>query len=250
MPDLTARLPSFLLARARFERFAGGTVPVLLAHPTWNAGERVPLVLWMHGRTASKELDPGRYLRLLRAGIGVCAIDLPGHGERLDRTHQETDNTLDTILEMVAEIDAVVADALAMDGFDGSRLGVGGMSAGGMATLVRMCRPHPFRCASVEAATGSWESQLHRPMFEHRAASEIAARDPMINLEDWTEVPLQAMHARERYEHPEHIELIVFEETGAPYEHAGFGRFAATAKEAQVAFFQRWLVDEPDEGPA
>jgi len=34
----------------------------------------------MHGRTANKELDPGRYLRLIRAGIAVCAIDLPGHG--------------------------------------------------------------------------------------------------------------------------------------------------------------------------
>ena len=28
-----------------------------------------PFILWMHGRTADKFLDPGRYLRYVRRGI-------------------------------------------------------------------------------------------------------------------------------------------------------------------------------------
>jgi len=76
-----SRLPSSLASRAKSVRF--GDVPALLAHPDWETP--APVVLWMHGRTVSKELDPGRYLRWVRAGIAACAVDLPGHGERFAR---------------------------------------------------------------------------------------------------------------------------------------------------------------------
>jgi len=262
MPDLTSPMPSALRAGARDERLIDGTVPVLLVHPTWEPGHRVPLVLWMHGRTARKELDPGRYLRLMRAGIGVCAIDLPGHGERYDAADQTAERTLDLILQMVDEIDAVLAETLAFDAFDERRLGIGGMSAGGMATIVRLCRPHPFACASVEGATGSWHHQLERPMFHGRAEDEVEAHDPIRNLAAWREIPFQAIHTRqdqwvgydgqaafidalrERYADPSIVEMVTFESTGAPFEHAGFGRFAADAKNAQLAFFQRRLDAE------
>ena len=259
MPDPTSPMPSALRARARNERLAGGTVPVLLVHPTWQDGDRVPLVLWMHGRTARKELDPGRYLRLMRAGFGVCAIDLPGHGDRFDPIEHTAERTLDLILQMVDEIDAVLAGALALGVFDERRLGIGGMSAGGMATMVRLCRPHPFACASVEGATGAWHHQLGRPMFEGRAEGEVEARDPIRNLHAWREIPFQAIHTRKdewvayegqvqfmgalraRYRDPSIVEMVTFEATGAPFEHAGFGRFAAEAKNAQLDFFERRL---------
>ena len=32
-------------------------IPVLLVHPDWNGGHHVPVVLWMHGRTVTKEID-------------------------------------------------------------------------------------------------------------------------------------------------------------------------------------------------
>ena len=84
MPDLDARLPSSLQAISETRRL-GADVPSLVVRPEsapLGGGDRIPFLLWMHGRTATKELDPGRYLRLARAGIGACAIDLPGHGER------------------------------------------------------------------------------------------------------------------------------------------------------------------------
>lgn len=218
-------------------------------------------MIWMHGRTASKELDPGRYLRWMRAGFALCAVDLPGHGERFDQRSQEAESTLEAVSQMVEEVDEVVAALSRIDGFDTNRIGLGGMSAGGMVTLARLCRPHPFRCASVEATTGSWRWQNHRAMWNAEISSRL---DPIAHLDaelssGWRDIPLQAIHAREdewvsikgqqefidalraRSADPSRIEFVVFDRTGAPAEHVGFGKFAAEAKDRQVAFLQRWL---------
>src|SRR6185436_2606689 len=104
--DRFARLPQSLSRRARWERLGPSGVPAMLAHPDWRTP--APVVIWMHGRTAHKELDPGRYLRWLRAGIGACAIDLPGHGERADQALQTGAGTLRVVTQAVEEIAAVV----------------------------------------------------------------------------------------------------------------------------------------------
>src|SRR5262245_11172372 len=81
MIERFSQMPSALRANARWQRLGPSDIPALLVHPDWNSGQPAPMVLWMHGRTVNKELDPGRYLRWMRAGIGACAVDLPGHGE-------------------------------------------------------------------------------------------------------------------------------------------------------------------------
>ena len=62
-------------------------VPAMLSHPDWRTPR--PTVLWMHGRTVSKEIDNGRFLRFVRAGIASVSLDLPGHGERLDASKHQ-----------------------------------------------------------------------------------------------------------------------------------------------------------------
>jgi hypothetical protein len=94
VPQPFGQLPSSLAAMSRTVRLAGGHVPALLVHPhldatTGRAARPAPILVWMHGRTVTKELDPGRYLRLARAGIASCALDLPGHGERFDAALQD-----------------------------------------------------------------------------------------------------------------------------------------------------------------
>jgi hypothetical protein len=134
------------------------------------------------------------------------------------------------------------------------------MSAGGMIALARLCRPHGFRCASVEATTGSWKHQRERQMFRDRSDEEINALNPIEHLGGWRHIPVQAIHARldawvsidgqrefiealrQRYRDPSLIEVVEFDRTGAPHEHAGFGRFAAAAKDAQLDFLRRWLL--------
>lgn len=265
-----AQFPRALASQSRIVRLAG--VPALLAHPDWSTP--APTVVWLHGRTVSKELDPGRYLRWIRAGIAACALDLPGHGERLDPEHHSPARTLDTLEQMVGEIDQVLealADPEWNGAFDLDRLAIGGMSAGGMATLRRLCDEHPFRCAAVEATTGSLECLYRgtpdRPWPASHPPERVAKLDSARHLDGWRPIPLLVLHTeadrivpiacqrefldalRARYAaqgaDPGLIELRTWPETGAPDEHAGFGRFGNDAKNAQVEFLRRWLIDAP-----
>lgn len=263
------------LARALDERTKratlAGMIPSLIAHPDWE--QAAPLVLWMHGRTSRKEIDSGRYLRLIRAGIAVCAIDLPGHGDRFEQALQDAAGTVELLTRAQAEVDVAI-DAL-REGPHGSlmdfgRLGIGGISAGGMVTLRRLCEPHRFACAAVEASTG-WLEGLYFPrdVSQHRwpvdhARDAVEAIDPMRHLEGFEPLPLLAMHSekdelvpfetqrrfidrlREHYGQKgadtQMVEFVTWPETGAPMEHLGFGRHAHEAKNIQVDFFTKHLL--------
>jgi len=262
MPDLTATLPSALREKARWLRLgADRVIPVMLVHPTWDEAVPAPVVLWIHGRTATKETDPGRYLRWMRAGIGACAIDLPGHGERFDSTRQTAATAWKVLKQMHDEIDGIVEGLRAVREFDLTRMALGGMSLGGMAVLARLTRPHSFRCATVEATTGSWARQKDREMFRNRVVEETRALEPVLHLEHWREIPFQAIHARHdewvdfegqqefinalrrHYADQSLIDLVVYDTTGAPHEHIGFGRKAGDAKSRQTAFLRHRLLE-------
>ena len=87
--------------------------------------------------------------------------------------------------------------------------------------------------------------------------------DPIQHLADWRPVPLLALHnlldewidvdgqrffieaLRSRYPDPGLVDFHVYERpTGAPYEHSGFGRFSADAKDRQTEFLARHLDAE------
>lgn len=260
MPQPFDQLPQSLRAHAREVRLAGGNVPALIVHPDPASNARVPFVLWLHGRTVSKELDPGRYLRWMRAGIGACAIDLPGHGARLEARLHEPEAAWEVLRSALDEIDAVTADLRSMEGVDAARLAIGGMSLGGMIALARLCTPHEFICTAVEATTGSWSAQRERAMFRERTEDELRELDPIRNLDGWREIPFLALHARRdewvryegqaafveglrsRYARPELVEFEVYEHTGAPAEHVGFGTKSVEAKNRQTGFLERWLL--------
>jgi alpha-beta hydrolase superfamily lysophospholipase len=265
MPDLSAELPVSVREKSRVELLAN--VPALVVHPAicalgeWH-GDRAPALIWMHGRTAHKELDAGRYLRLVRAGIASVALDLPGHGARFDQAMHNPERTLDCVEQMASEIDGVVEAMRATQWFDMTRLAIGGMSAGGMATLVRLCTPHQFRAACVECTTGSFAWQRHRAMFEAQRAQRL---DPIQHLDQWRALPLLVLHntddewvavegqrefvkaLRTRASADHATDLITMHEyaqTGAPHEHAGFGKFSSDAKDRQTQFLVRHLRDD------
>jgi dienelactone hydrolase len=207
----------------------------------------------MHGRTATKELDAGRYLRLARAGIGSVAIDLPNHGERLHERSSDLRFVLDSIERAEQELDDVFQAIGRHGGFDLSRAAIGGMSMGGMIALVRLCRPHPFKGALLEATSGSWAGQLGR---QFQDPDTVAAIDPSKHLAQWREIPVLAIHAkhdewvkwdgqhaflealRKQYTTPDIVEELVFEKTGAPHEHLGFGNNANEARMRGIDFLQ------------
>lgn len=266
MTPLYEALPKSLRDHATIARLGDG-VPALLTHP--DGASRVPFVLWMHGRTAYKELDPGRYTRWLRAGIAACAIDLPGHGERLDERLHQPEASLGVIERAVAEVDGVIG-SLDPTLYDLDRAAVGGMSMGGMVTLRRLCQPHAFRAAAVEGTTGDLERLYFPPPGDHAAPWPVA-HDPgavrrvsaAANLDGFAPLPLLVLHSEadaivpwptqrgfldglrghyaRRHADPAWIEVMTWAETGAPFEHVGFGRFSNDAKAAQVGFLARTL---------
>lgn len=268
--DRFKMFPAALASQVRPLRLGGA--PALVAHPDWS--RPAPVVIWFHGRTANKELDPGRYLRWIRAGIAACAVDLPGHGERFDETMQKPERSLDVIETGVREVDGIVASLRELSEreswpIDLDRMGIGGMSAGGMVTLRRLCEPHQFRCVAVEATTGDLgglyfaESGPRWPVTHSR--ERVSRVDPSEHLDGWRPIPLLALHSEadriipvagqrafierlrrqysERGMDPAMVEWLTWPETGAPEEHIGFGRVSNDAKNAQTAFFRKWLID-------
>ena len=259
MPDLDASLPSSLRAITDHVRL-GPDVPCMVVRPDLDTAPEtrspIPFLLWMHGRTATKELDPGRYLRLARAGIGSCAIDLPGHGERGSEAGMRPQALLDNVEQAASEIDDVVT-ALGRRGFDLDRMAIGGMSMGGMVALIRLQRPHRFRAAILEATSGNWRVQHQRQFFDHESADRL---DPIRHLERWRELPVLVVHSRRdqwvefegqlafiealrrQVDHPEWIEVMALEETGAPHEHLGFGHRTNEVKTREVDFLRTHLL--------
>lgn len=244
-------------------------MPALLAHPDWETPR--PVVIWMHGRTVNKELDSGRYLRWLKAeggGIAACAIDLPGHGDRFDRKFHHPENTLQLLETALGEVDHVyeaLGDPKWKGVFDLDRVAIGGMSAGGMVTLRRLCDDHPFVGAAVEGTTG-WLEGLYGPNgatpwpVQHDQ-TKVDTMDAMRRLSAWRAIPVLALHAeldqivplrlQERFieslrahyrdigADPEMVRMVTWPQTGAPQEHSGFGKFGNEAKNEQTTFLTR-----------
>ncbi len=272
MPDLQriAHFPTSLRERCTLTTLGGA--PALLVHP--EEPGPAPYLLWMHGRTVHKEIDTARFQRLSRGGIGVAAIDLPGHGERLDPAYQAPEALPRLLQDGREELDAVVDALQRTPRVRADRLAIGGMSGGGMIALRRLCEPHPFRCAVVEATAGDFaEAGKSRRYAELGAAERFQAAqaldlDPMQHLGRWHPIPLLAFHSEtdevvpvaairvfiealaERYAmlgrqdllDERGLELVTFPETGAPEEHVGFGRLSGEVRAKTVEFLRRHLL--------
>ncbi len=243
-------MPKSLRTHAQWVSLSG--VPALLVHPDFGTGNPIsprPFLLWMHGRSANKELDNGRYLRLVRQGIASVAVDLPGHGERLENSMQVPQRSMEVLETMLHELTGVERAIQHESGFDLQRAAVGGMSLGGMVALARLCTHHTFKAAWVEATTGDW-SELASSQFDPVRAEKW---EPLRHLDQWQPVPLLALHAElDKWMPVESqrtflsrvanvnrglpVEFKTFPATGAPHEHIGFGSFAPQAKDAGVAF--------------
>ncbi len=233
-----------------------GEVPCLLVR---DDEKPRPFIIWIHGRTADKELDPGRYLRYVRKGINVCAVDLPGHGGRFDEGLQDARRSLEVVMKMASEIDCVMRGLEEIGGFDLDKAAIGGMSAGGMAAILRLLTPHPFCAVVLESTVGNLDAMSDLPLCSALNDDEIADINPLNRLDGWKDIPVLAFHSKrdewipfsgqesfinalkEKSLNPEQIDFVTFDRTGAPYEHIGFGRESAFVKEVQVEFVAKYL---------
>lgn len=265
--SLRTALPTALRDRSVHVRLAG--VPAMVVTPeSASPGTPAGFVLWLHGRTVFKELDPGRYLRWMRAGIGTVALDLPGHGERTEDGWHSHRRSLDVIEQAASEVDGVL-EALRThelgEGLDHARVGIGGMSLGGMAAIHRLTNAHAFRAALLESTTGDLECMYLRDgVRSAHDPDRVRSVNPARRLDGWRPIPVLALHSeadpivpwscqkgfldklRALHQQPgatvDEIEARTWAQTGAPDEHSGFGKVAAEAKSAGTAFFVTHLT--------
>jgi hypothetical protein len=91
-------------------------------------------------------------------------------------------------------------------------------------------------------------------MFRGQDQERVRQHDPIRHLGRWRELPFQGFHSRIdewvdfagqaafvrelrlHYRRPEWVDFVVYERTGAPFEHAGFGTKSADAKNRQRDF--------------
>lgn len=256
MSEKFETLPSRLKAVSTLHEIAG--VPCLIVKEDDTPR---PFLFWIHGRTAYKELDPGRYLRCVRSGINVCAVDLPGHGERLEPELQGANRILPVVMQMANEIDGIIEGLSEIGGFDVTKAALGGMSAGGMASIQRCLKPHPFKALVLEATCGDWSLLRSKAMCAGLSDADFHEVNPIEHIDEWENVPVLSFHSKKDewipFEAAESflsalrthcrsessIEMVSFEKTGAPFEHVGFGRQSPKVKEMQVEFLLNNVAD-------
>ena len=111
--------------------------------------------------------------------------------------------------------------------FDTTRKGFKGRDRG--MQLIPKIRQRNSNGSSVPISDRRLEILLH---FLFRACHQLESGDPL---------RLGEGAGLTTADDPSMIETVTWPETGAPYEHAGFGRYSNDAKNGQTEFFSRTL---------
>ena len=112
------------------------------------------------------------------------------------QSYMDSNRVLDIVLQMRDELDHITLGAIEALDVDASRVAIGGMSAGGMAAIARLCRPHRFRGAILLATTGDWASLAARPNMDAPQQDDLDRLSPMSQLAHWRPIPVLAVHCQ------------------------------------------------------
>lgn len=155
-----------------FEKRRLAAAPALIARPS-SARLPLPAVLWFHGLTAGKATHRPELAALAEAGFLAVGIDSVGHGERrlpdfeerFSGTPEENDHQFYSLVAAtVAEVPGIV-DLLCGAGLaDEARIGVAGVSMGGMITYGATVADPRIRAAVALLASPEWP----HPASPHR----------------------------------------------------------------------------------
>lgn len=170
-----------LIEEARF-----GGHPALHACPVEQCDVPLPTVVVYHGFTRSKELDSNLAYMFARAGLRVVMPEADGHGERFDgdmpgRMLRFWDILRTSIDELPRIREELEDRRLVRNG----RIGVGGLSMGGFATLGALARYDWLR-AGVSWMGSAYFLDLARtlypPLGAYNAETADAHESRMVRL--------------------------------------------------------------------
>ncbi len=218
--------------------------------------EKLPLVLIMHGFSGRKEHCFSQGYQLAQRGYYTVSIDLYLHGEASDGEFipAQVAPRLDEVLARSAEyIERLVSFYAGDRVADGTRIGLLGISLGGVVVYRYLPCRHPHvrtAVAQIAGAAPFWPVTIrkimqHYPEFgvteamiavvEQRTAAEAflegVADFPLLMQYGQTDpiVPIQEVRRvyqqlKERYTRPELLELVEYPQTGHETPPAMFER--------------------------
>jgi uncharacterized protein len=207
-----------------FEKRRFGAAPALIARPS-SARLPLPAVLWFHGFTAGKVTHRPELATLAEAGFLAVGIDAAGHGERrlpdfeerFSGTEDENDREFFALVAATAAEVPGIVDLLCGAGLaDEARIGVAGVSMGGMITYGAAAIDPRIRAAVALLATPEWTHPASPHLeidrfFPTALLSITAGRDETVSPD-----AARTFHADldERYrQNPERLRYVEIEES-------------------------------------
>ena len=148
------------------EEYILGTIPLLEVVAEDKKNESLPLIIYYHGWQSSKELTltQGRYLA--REGFRVLLPDAFNHGKRkIPMTDIPSLTFWQSIHTNLFEFGYIV-NALQKKGLADDRIGVGGLSMGGMTTTALLTQHPEIDAAACVMGTPKLVAYRER-IFKH-----------------------------------------------------------------------------------
>lgn len=168
--------------------------PVLIcSRDTPEAAAAHGTILFYHGFTASKEVNRKELHALAEAGYLAVGVDNWGHGERrlpdfearfADPAHWEStfgDLLQHSVVEVPEVIEALASRGLLVDG----RLGIAGISMGGMIAYGAIPLDKRIRAIAPIVASPKWLPTEHwRDLYPCAILSQTAGRDTVVDADE------------------------------------------------------------------
>jgi len=151
-------------------------IQVIHAVPAGQYQQSLPTIFFYHGFLSSKELYSYFGYTLAKAGFRVILPDALMHGARSERDEAKCVAHFWQILQHNVEELAVLKDVFVSRGLaDPQRLGVGGVSMGGMTTMAALVR-FPWVKVAVNLMGSGYFSRLSHHLFPAVTAGDSAQR--------------------------------------------------------------------------
>jgi len=171
-----------------YEESAEG-IQFIHAVPSGQYNQLLPTVFFYHGFTSSKEIYSHFGYTLAKAGFRVITPDAPMHGARLEPDEAVLLANFWNILQGNVDELASLKDLFVSRGLaDPQRLGVGGVSMGGMTTMAALVR-FPWVKVAANLMGSGYFSSLSGHLFpafgEHTALSREQTDRKITRLLEW-----------------------------------------------------------------
>lgn len=172
------------MMKLSIEEHIVGTIPLLEVVPADQKNKKLPLIIYYHGWQSQKELTltQGRYLA--REGFRVLLPHAFNHGKRKNPMTDIPSLTFwQSIHTNLFEFGYLV-DALQKRGLADDRIGVGGVSMGGMTTSALLTRHPEIKAAACVMGTPKLVAYRER-IFKHASQMERFFPEDYNHLLKW-----------------------------------------------------------------